>query len=82
MSLKIRLAKVGKHGQKTFRIVVGETRSKRDGKNLGILGYYNPNTHPAEIKIDKNLYEHWFSLGARPSPAVKKILITQDEKTS
>lgn len=73
MSLKIRLAKMGGGGKTVFRIVVVPTRSKRDGGNLDILGFYNPS--PATVlKIDQKKFEKWLNCGAQPSTALRKIL--------
>ncbi len=72
--IKIRLAKTGGKNQISYRIVACETRSKRDGKNLGILGIYDPKTKPATIKINKEAIEAWLKKGAQLTPAVKKLI--------
>lgn len=76
MSVKIRLAKTGKKHQISFRVVAQDTRSKRDGKFLEILGFYNPYSHP-QVEIDKEKVGHWIKKGAKPTSAVAKLL---DEK--
>ncbi len=71
--LKIRLSKTGKRNQPSFRIVVQEAQSKRDGKYLDRLGYYNPRQEPAEFKLDKKKYKEWIKKGAKPTPTVKSL---------
>ncbi len=72
--IKIRLSKTGAKKQTSYRIVVCETRSKRDGKNLAVLGFYNPKTQPATIQIKKKLLDFWLKKGAQLTPTVKKLL--------
>ena len=79
--IKIRLARTGSRNLPSYRIVATETRSKRDNKNLAILGFYDPKTKPEMIKIDRALLDSWLKKGAQLTPAVKK-LISQNEKTS
>ena len=73
MSVKLRLAKTGKKHQISFRIVAQDTRSKRDGKFLEILGFYNPYNQP-QFKVDKARVENWIQKGAKPTEAVAKLL--------
>ena len=72
MSVSIKLSKTGKKNSAFYRIVVAPTRSARDGKNLGIIGNYNPQfkTH----QLDKKLYDEWIKKGAIVTEGVKKIL--------
>ena len=79
--IKIRLARTGSKNLPSYRVVVTETRSKRDNKNLAVLGFYDPKTKPETIKIERALLDAWCKKGAQLTPAVKK-LITQNEKTS
>jgi len=74
MSVVIRLKKLGARGRSTYRIVVIEKRSKRDGKNIEEIGYYNPLVKPPEIKIENNRLEYWLKNGAKTSSGVNKIL--------
>lgn len=78
MSVKIRLSKVGKKHQVAFRIVATDTRTKRDGKFLEILGYYNPYNKPA-IRFNQEKINSWIAKGATMSPAVAKLI--QQSKT-
>ena len=76
MSVKIRLAKTGKKHQISFRIVAADSRAKRDGKYLQILGFYNPYNKP-ELKIDQEKLNSWIQKGATPTPGVVKLLRTR-----
>ncbi len=73
MSVTIRLARTGKKNAPTYKVVVANTRDKRNGKFLDILGYYNPQTTPAESKIDQKKYADWKAKGALTTEAVVKI---------
>jgi small subunit ribosomal protein S16 len=71
--LKIRLLRTGKRGQPHYRIVVAERRSKRDGKYSDSLGYYQPKSNPALLKLDVDKYESWLKKGAQPTPTVSYL---------
>lgn len=73
MSLVIRLSQTGKKGERKFRVVVKEKRSRRDGKALEILGWYEKNETGEKKKIDQKRYDYWVSVGAKPSPIVTKL---------
>lgn len=73
MSLKIRLAK-NRTSAKSFRIVVSEARSKRDGKTVDVLGFCSPKTNPPKARIDRKKYQEWRARGAIPTEAVQKLL--------
>lgn len=72
MSLVIRSSRVGKKGERKFRVVVKEKRSRRDGKAIEVLGWYEKGKKGLK-KIDKNRYDYWVSKGAIPSIAVEKL---------
>jgi len=72
--VKIRLSRTGARNQPSYRVVVADSRSKRDGKNLETLGFYNPKTKPATFRIKKDRLEYWLKKGAQPSQAVRKLL--------
>ena len=72
--LKIRLFRTGKKHQPSYRIVVVEARSKRDGKYVEKIGFYNPKTIPQEFKIDRKRYEFWMERGAQPTERVRKLV--------
>mgnify|MGYP001563388010 CR=1 FL=1 len=80
MSLKIRLSKIGSKGKPIYRIVVMPARSKRDGKNLDVLGFYNPGQSPL-VKIDQKRYQEWLERGAKPSEGLRKILQSNERST-
>lgn len=71
--LKIRLTKTGKKNAPSYRIVVANRRSKRDGESLAILGYYNPRTNPKTIEYDKTEAKKWMSDGAIPTDTVRYL---------
>ena len=75
MSVRIRLSKVGKTHQISYRIVAQDSQTKRDGKSLEILGFYNPNLKtPKNLSIKQERLEHWLALGAKATQAVSKLL--------
>lgn len=74
MAVKIRLKRMGAKRAPFYRVVVADSRSPRDGKFIAEIGYYNPLTNPAEIKIDVEAAKTWLSNGAQPSDTVKVLL--------
>ncbi len=74
MALVIRFSNMGRKGERKYRIVVKEKRSKRDGKAVDILGWYEKTTKGVTKQIDKDKVKYWTSKGAQPTPAVKAIL--------
>lgn len=76
MAVKIRLRRMGAKKAPFYRIVVADSRYPRDGRNLEEIGYYNPLTNPAEIKIDVERAKYWISTGAQPSDTVRALLKT------
>lgn len=74
MSLTIRLKKIGSRNRKIYKIVVAEKRSKRNGKSIAEIGYYNPQVDPPVVKVDKSLLEKKIEEGASLSEGVRKIL--------
>ncbi len=75
--LRIRLSRMGKKGQPSYRIVVTDVRAKRDGRIVERIGYYNPLPDPIEFKIKEDRALHWLSVGAQPSDAVRRLLEKQ-----
>ncbi len=73
MSLAIRLTRIGKKGERKFRIVVKEKRSKRDGDFVELLGWYEKTKDNKKKKINKERFDYWISQGARPSKTVAEI---------
>ena len=82
MAVKIRLSRQGAKNRPTYRVVVTPQRSKRNGKVIEIIGYYNPLTEPPQVKIEQKRLEYWLSCGAQPTEAVKRILKQKYEKPS
>ena len=74
MAVKIRLKRLGAKKAPFYRVVVADERSPRDGKFIEEIGYYNPLTEPAEIKIDAEKAKKWLSNGAQPTETVKSLL--------
>lgn len=75
MSVKIRLAVSGKKNQIAYRIVASDTHSKRDGKFLEILGFYNPTSNAVEkLRIEKDKIASWVKKGAIITPAVALLI--------
>lgn len=74
MAVVIRLSRTGKKGERKFRVVVKEKRSRRDGDNIEVLGWYEmgKNGGKKELKMDR--YEYWVKQGALPSPRVTKVV--------
>ena len=75
--LRIRLKRIGKKKQPSYRIVVADSRSPRDGRPVQEIGHYNPMTNPPEVVIDGDRALYWVSQGAQPSEAVNRILVRQ-----
>ena len=74
MAVKIRLRRMGQKKATFYRIIVADSRSPRDGKFIEEVGYYNPMTNPAEIKVDAEKVQKWLDSGAQPTETVKSIL--------
>lgn len=77
MSVKIRLKRMGAKKNAFYRVVVTDSRSPRDGRFIEELGYYDPQTDPATVKIDGTKALDWMSKGAQPSDTVKSLLLKQ-----
>ncbi len=72
--VRIRLRRVGRKGQPSYRIVVADSRSPRDGRYIEKIGFYNPRTQPDTIEIDEARVLYWLNVGAQPSEAVVRLL--------
>jgi small subunit ribosomal protein S16 len=72
--LRIRLSRIGKRKQPSYRIVVTDQRHPREGAHLEIIGHYNPLTNPATITLKEDRAIHWLQVGAQPSDTAAKIL--------
>jgi small subunit ribosomal protein S16 len=74
LAVKIRLMRVGKKKQPTYRVVVSDARSPRDGRFIEVLGQYAPREDPSIVKIDNERALHWLRVGAQPTEQVGKLL--------
>ena len=74
MPVKIRLAQRGKKKNRTYRVVVADSRSPRDGKFIEDLGFYNPHHNPSTVEIDVEKAVSWLDKGAQPSERAQKLL--------
>jgi small subunit ribosomal protein S16 len=73
MAVRIRLTRVGATRQPTYRLVVADGRSARDGRALDTIGHYNPRTDPVELVIDTDKASSWLARGAQPSDTVARL---------
>ena len=71
--VRIRLRRVGLHGQPSYRIVVADKESPRDGRFLEIVGFYNPRTEPSTITLKEDRVYDWLSKGAQPSEPIVRL---------
>lgn len=74
MAVKIRLRRVGAKKQPSYRVVVADSRSPRDGRFIDVIGFYNPRTKPTTITIDEEKARKWLGNGARPTESVASLL--------
>jgi small subunit ribosomal protein S16 len=74
MAVKLRLMRMGKKKQPTYRIVAADSRSPRDGRFIEILGTYQPRANPSIIQIDTDKAARWLADGAQPTERVAKLL--------
>lgn len=74
MAVKLRLRRMGAKKAPFYRIVAADSHFPRDGRFIEIVGYYNPTSTPAEIKVDAELAMKWLRTGAQPSDTVRNIL--------
>jgi small subunit ribosomal protein S16 len=74
MALKIRLSRIGSTHQPHYRIVVAETRSRRDGDAVETLGTYDPRTRDKQVNIKLDRVDYWIGKGAKPSDTLHSII--------
>ncbi len=74
MAVKIRLRRMGAKKAPHYRIVVADSRYPRDGRFIEEIGFYNPMTNPAEVKIDSEKAKKWIANGAQPTDTVRDLL--------
>jgi small subunit ribosomal protein S16 len=73
--VKIRLMRMGKKGAPTYRVVIADARSPRDGRIIETIGWYNPRTEPSTIEIDPEKVRHWLGVGAQPTDSTRSLLV-------
>jgi len=72
--VKIRLMRMGMKAAPSYRVVVSEASSPRDGRFIENIGWYNPLTDPSTININAERARHWLSVGAQPTESVRQLL--------
>ena len=77
MAVKLRLKRMGAKKRPFYRIVAADSRVKRDGKDIELVGTYNPIMEPAEIKINEQIALKWLNNGAIPTDTVRDLLSKQ-----
>ncbi len=73
MAVRIRLTRVGATKQPSYRLVVADSRSARDGRAIETIGHYNPRTEPIELVVDEEKAKAWLAKGAQPSDTVRRL---------
>jgi small subunit ribosomal protein S16 len=74
MALKLRLTRMGSKKKPFYRIIAVNSETRRDGRALDYVGYYNPMTQPEDIKIDQDKVKTWIERGAQPTDTVRSLL--------
>ena len=74
MAVKLRLMRMGKTKQPTYRVVAADSRAPRNGRFIEILGSYDPRQEPSVVRIDVAKAEEWIAKGAQPTERVAKLL--------
>lgn len=74
MAVKIKLKRLGKIHRPQYRIVVADSRTKRDGRAIEEIGRYDPLPNPSVVEIDSERAQYWLGVGAKPTEAVQKLL--------
>lgn len=74
MAVKLKLTRMGSKKHPFYRIVAAPDETRRDGRPLAYLGYYNPMTDPADVKLDVEKIKVWLAQGAKPTNTVHSIL--------
>jgi len=75
--VRIRLRRMGAKKQPTYRFVVADARSPRDGRFIEVLGHYNPRTEPKTVVVDVEKAKAWLAKGAQPSDTVRRLFAEQ-----
>jgi small subunit ribosomal protein S16 len=72
--VKIRLTRLGSHKKPFYRVIVADSRTRRDGPFIEILGTYDPVKEPSEIKLDLDRAKAWLAKGAQPTDTAKRLM--------
>ena len=72
--VKIRLARIGAHKKPFYRIIVADSKARRNGPFIEILGTYDPKVEPSKIEVNLERAKYWIGKGAQPSETVQKLL--------
>ena len=80
--VKIRLARFGRKKRPFYRIVVTDSRKRRDSGWIESIGYYNPLTNPKTVEIDMDKLNYWLGVGAQMSDRVSKLKKIYEERTA
>lgn len=72
--VKIRLTRLGVKKKPFYRVIVADSRARRDGPFIEIIGTYDPMKEPSEIKINMEKVNHWVGRGAQPTARVKRLI--------
>ena len=75
--LAIRLMRMGAKKSPSYRVIVKEKLSKRDGAYLENVGFYNPTRNPAEVRLDMERVNYWIARGAQPTDTVRQLIRQQ-----
>ncbi len=79
--LKFKLRRVGRKRQPSYRVVVSESTTSRDGKAVEVVGFYNPRTEPETLQLKEERCLHWLRVGVQPTEAVARLLRTAGTMT-
>ncbi len=79
MAVSIRLRRTGTRKRPTYRVVVADSRSPRQGRFIEIIGHYDPLTAPPTVKIDRAKAQAWIARGAQPSNTVRRLMANAKE---
>lgn len=74
MALKIRLTRIGSRHRPFFRLAVVDSRARRDGRSVSVLGYYNPLSQPHQLKVHQEEVIEWLKKGAQPTETARSLL--------
>ena len=74
MAIKIRLTRKGAKKKPSYRVIVADSQTPRDGRFIEVLGTYDPKKDPFELTVDKDRLSHWLKTGAKPTETVNSLL--------